>query len=305
MNLPDPLRKAIEQDRLAHAYLFYGRRHHEYADVVMAFFTRLVCERNGDGTDEACGTCPSCKQVNALSYADLVTINPPSTIDADIEREGRSRIGVDEVRDNIIAATSLTSSESGYKLFWLNDMTRFTEEASNCLLKVLEEPPGDTVFVLTARSLGDCLPTIRSRCQWIRFRPDSIDRGSVENTCRTLWPDEDWQEECDEEWDVDRSVFDTWKALLTGDQRSSDLSWNQSLARGFLTFILVLIHEKYAGELPGTMTDVAEPLEYKLLPDILERIDELDQGGNALFIVNSLLEEIHFPGETSPCRHAI
>lgn len=295
MNLPDPLRKAIQQDRLAHAYLFYGRRPHEYADIVLAFFARLVCERNNDGTDEACGSCPSCKQVNALSYADLVSINPPSNLDADIEREGRRRIGVDEVRNNVISATSLTSSESGYKLFWLNDMARFTEEASNSLLKVLEEPPGDTVFVLTARSLGDCLPTIRSRCQWVRFQPESIDTGSVEETCRSLWPDEQWDDE----------VLNTWKELLTGDRRSSDLSWNQSRARGFLTFLIVLIHEKYAGEMTGPMADVAEPLEYQLLPDILERIDELDQGGNALFTVNSLLEEIHFPGETSPCRHVI
>jgi hypothetical protein len=46
-------------------------------------------------------------------------------------------------------------------------------------------------------------------------------------------------------------------------------------------------------------------LSYELVPDILERIDELDRGGNPEFTVNSLLERIHFPGETNECRHVI
>lgn len=296
--LPETLTRPIKQDRLAHAYLFYGQRCHNYPETVIHFFRRLVCE---DSSSTPCEQCVPCKQIGALTYSDLVTINPPDSMDADTGNRGSGQIGVDRVREDVVATASLTSSEHSYKLFWLNNMAQFTSEASNALLKVLEEPPGQSIFVLTARSLGDCLPTIRSRCQWIRFEPDVHEQTSIEETCRAMWPDEEWAESSDD----NNEYFATWKALLRGKRRSSDISWSRSSARGFLTYLLVLIHRKYRHNVPEDLTDALKPIQYNILPDILERFDELEQGGQPVFVVNSLLEKIHFPGARSECRHVI
>ncbi|MFB6357114.1 MAG: hypothetical protein ABEJ65_11445, partial [bacterium] len=190
-NLPEALQQAFNSDRLAHAYLFYGRPTTMYETTVLDFFKGLTCTRRDDL--EYCGSCPDCTQIDQYSYPDLTVVPDP-------EQQNTTSVGVDTVRNDVIETASLTASRGTHKLFWLDDIDRFTSEASNTLLKVLEEPPGSTVFILTARSLWDCMDTIRSRCQWIRFPYRQSLSSNLLEECRQFWPEQSYGDQDIEQW---------------------------------------------------------------------------------------------------------
>lgn len=292
MSIPDSLQQAIDNDRLAHAYLFYGRRPAESNDVILPFFKQLACLKQKSGY---CDSCRDCLQIDQLHHPDFTAINPPADCRPDEAAVPSGRIGVDRVREEIITPSSLTSTRAPYTLFWLNDMSQFTKQATNALLKVLEEPPGDTVFALTARSLGDCLPTIRSRCQWVRFAPEQIEWETELDACNALWPDESWSEDEQKQW----------RDLLEGTIPSRSINWTRSGARGFLTWILMRIHGRYTNKNKSVNSEQNMDIGYRLIPEILDRLWELEHGGSPIFVVNSLLEEIHYPEASSPCQAVI
>lgn len=287
----DPLLKALNQDRLAHAYLIYGRRPAALSPLVLKFLKRTVCQQS---EPSSCGECSDCLQIESLSHPDLHVINPPADVLAEDQPSRRSRIGVDRVRDEIIAPASLTSTRGPYTLFWLSDIGEFTVQASNALLKVLEEPPGETIFLLTARSLGDSLPTIRSRCQWIRLRPQQIEWEQRLDACNDLWPDECWQPEDQNQWEE----------LIERKRSSRTIDWSESKARGFLTWLLLTIRDQHTRQNKPN-DQINKSIPYRLIPEILDRLHELEQGGSPIFTINSLLESLYYPEEMSPCQTVI
>ncbi|MFB6226778.1 MAG: hypothetical protein ABEH89_00445 [bacterium] len=283
MTVPQVLRQAVESDRLASSYLFYGRSPEEFAGPVKAFLKGMTCT-DADGLDY-CDNCPNCRQTEKLNHPDVTATGAPGH-DGDVDPE--DRLGVETVREEIINRASLTPARSAYKLFWLHDLSRFTTEAANTLLKVLEEPPGDAVFLLTTRSRWDCLPTIRSRCQWIRVPREEPSINSLRDRCEYHWES------------VDDDELDNWLRLLNGELKSHTFQWNRNSSRQFLEFLLFALDEKYRAS--GNRTDSLmadcpdERLSYSLIPDILQRLEELERGGNPTLVVNSLLEMIFFPG---------
>lgn len=105
-----------------------------------------------------CGICPSCVRFASGSHPDAHRI------------QQQKRILIDEVRA-LIAALSIVAYEGGVKTIQIENAEAMTPQAQNALLKTLEEPPGDTVFLLTAVSLAQILPTIRSRCRIVQLPP--------------------------------------------------------------------------------------------------------------------------------------
>lgn len=282
--IPDTLRRAVEADRLASAYLWYGRPPGEFRDAVVAFLKALVCTESPEELT-SCGTCRDCVQAENLTHPDVNAPGAPGS-SGDVDPDGR--FGVDTVRDRIIEPASLTSARGPRTIFWLHDMDRFTTEASNTLLKVLEEPPGETVFLLTSRSRWDCLPTIRSRCQWIRVPPKLDEAETFLESCRNRLdsnPDEDRLRE--------------WFELLAGESRSDRFNWSRENTRTFLGFLLMVINDLHGRNRleESGWPDLGERLSYRLIPDILQRLNELERGGNPSLVVNSLLEEIFYPEE--------
>lgn len=106
-----------------------------------------------------CGTCRSCRRIDAGTHPDVRVIAP----------EG-SHIKIAQIRDlcNTLLAKPL---EASHRVVLIKDAGRMNREAANALLKVLEEPPKGTFFVLTTSQPSELLPTVLSRCQLIRFRP--------------------------------------------------------------------------------------------------------------------------------------
>ncbi len=275
MRLPQALINGYKKKRLAHAYLFYGLSAEEYLEPVRKFFQLLAC----DCSDAACENCVDCQQIEKMIHADLTVLN-----------ETDNEILVDDIREQIIHKAHLTPASGKRLMFWINDISRLKAESSNALLKVLEEPPGETVFVLTARSRWDCLPTIRSRCQWIRFVPEINFPDSIAAALAGFWgsaaPDDEEQ--------------NNWKKLLTAELSSDRLNWTKENGQKFLSFLLAWIHQGYTNdELEDEFKEIFEKrrLEHRLVPLLLERFQELKLFGKPLLVVNSLLEEIYYPKE--------
>lgn len=284
MDLPQPLLSALHNDRLSDSYLFYGRETSFYRPIVIDFFLRIACNQTPLG--EYCDDCNNCIQIRELTHPDLVA---PGESTEESEGDAGTRLSVSAVREDVVEPASLTPARSKRKLFWLNNPLRFTPEASNALLKVLEEPPGQATFVITARSRWDCLPTVRSRCQWIRFSPDFDEPASLTERIKKRWP----------ERSISKETIDEWIDLLNGDRSAYEQTWDSESAEQFLGLVLFLIHQIYSDDPePIPLDDARNRLSYRLVDPILERMSELDRGAHPGTVVNSLLEEIFMPGET-------
>ncbi|MBM3998732.1 MAG: DNA polymerase III subunit delta' [Planctomycetes bacterium] len=169
----DRLRRAFEQGRLTGAYLFVGPHGVGKCTVARKLAQAVLCEGRSDASFEPCGTCPACVQVTARpspTHPDLEVISRPDDksnlpIDAFIgDREHRSREG-------LCHRMALSSTRGRGRIAIIDDADELAEDAANSLLKTLEEPPPRTILILIAGSAHRQLPTIRSRCQIVRFQP--------------------------------------------------------------------------------------------------------------------------------------
>lgn len=148
---------AIAQGRLHHANLFIGPDGIGKRQIAYALATALHCEEptNAGG----CGDCSSCLLHQRGEHPDFVSLKP----------EGRY-IKIDAIRE-LQKATRFRPYSAAVRIVVIDQAESMRDEAANALLKTLEEPSGDTVFVLLAAQANRLLPTIRSRCQPVRCAP--------------------------------------------------------------------------------------------------------------------------------------
>jgi DNA polymerase-3 subunit delta' len=160
---------AHARGRIAGSYLFVGPPGVGKGTFALALAKSLACERPGPGL-VACGGCASCVQAEAGSHPDIDVVRKPedrSTIPLEL------LIGDDEhrMRDGLCWRILLRPALATRKVAVIMDADHFSDEAANCLLKTLEEPPDGAAIMLVGTALERQLPTIRSRCQVIRFAP--------------------------------------------------------------------------------------------------------------------------------------
>lgn len=148
------LLNAVAGGRVVHAYLFCGPAGDKGA-VADAFARALLCSSPRQG--DSCGECRPCRQVLHGNHPDLHRIGPSGTV-----------IRIEQIRQ-MQRLVLYRSYQGGRKVFILEPAESMTAEAANSLLKTLEEPPANTVFVLVSDRPGACLPTILSRCQQFYF----------------------------------------------------------------------------------------------------------------------------------------
>lgn len=195
-----------DTDRIPHAILLEGRAGIGKFLLARAFAQYLHCTHRIDG--DSCGTCPSCIQHQSLNHIDTHYVFPilkaksPSAISDDLFSEwkdylrespfmdfnvwlkylgndnGKPAIYVNESIE-LIRKLNFTSHNSRYKvvLLWLPE--RMNDECANKLLKLIEEPPADTLFILSSDNSAEILPTIYSRLQRIEVPP--IDETDIES----------------------------------------------------------------------------------------------------------------------------
>ncbi len=193
------LLSALRSNRLPHAYLFHGGEGVGKDAMALELARVLHCERH---REEACGECDSCARVNTAQHPDvrLVTALPlgkgETSVDAPLAKLTEAEVGLVQEqyrqkavnpyyrvvipRANIIKINSIReirreSSMSTFdkrrRVFIVSQADQMGEEAAKTLLKTLEEPSGDTMFILTTAHRDALLPTILSRCQDVRFDP--------------------------------------------------------------------------------------------------------------------------------------
>jgi DNA polymerase-3 subunit delta' len=190
------LHRSIEQHRVAHAYLLWGPRGVGKDAVAIEFAKTLLCERQGS---EACDACASCMKVHNLQHPNLKIVfalpaarsdknsdNGEGKLQPDTRDEVRSQfeqkaknpyfhfeipkatqINIGTIRE-VKKESSLSAYEKGKKIFIISDAEMMSDASANSLLKVLEEPLSDTLFLLTTSRKEKLLSTIVSRCQSVR-----------------------------------------------------------------------------------------------------------------------------------------
>jgi DNA polymerase III subunit gamma/tau len=154
------LRRAIETDRVSHAYLFSGPRGTGKTSTAKVLAMGLNCEKGP--TAEPDGTCESCRAIVGNSSLDV------------LEMDAASNRGIDEIRD-LRDKVNLAPVAGRVKVYIIDEVHMLTAEAFNALLKMLEEPPEHVVFVLATTEKHRVLPTIISRCQSFDFRRPGIE----------------------------------------------------------------------------------------------------------------------------------
>jgi len=145
-----------ESQEMTHAWLFTGPPGSGRSNAAIAFAAALVCVEGG------CGTCVDCVTVKNGTHADVEVMST----------EGLS-IKIDEIRELVFRA-SWSPSVANYRVVVMEDADRLTESAANALLKAIEEPNQQTVWLLCAPSTTDVLPTIRSRTRSLLLRTPSV-----------------------------------------------------------------------------------------------------------------------------------
>ncbi len=146
---------ALDNQRLANAYLFSGLRGSGKTSSSRIFARALMCEEGPKAVP--CDTCTQCQSALNNHHIDI------------IEMDGASNRGIDDVR-NLIEQTRYKPSFGRYKIFIIDEVHMFTTEAFNALLKTLEEPPSHVKFLLATTDALKLPATILSRTQHFRFK---------------------------------------------------------------------------------------------------------------------------------------
>ncbi|MCW9088524.1 MAG: DNA polymerase III subunit delta', partial [Gammaproteobacteria bacterium] len=152
----------LHEKRLPHALLLTGMAGMGKRDFATRFARAILCDSPAeDGS--ACGQCRGCLLMEAGTHPDYLKMEP--------EEEGKA-IGIDAVRE-LTRFQALKSQYGRQRVIQLQPADALNTNSANALLKTLEEPAGETVLLLTTDRPMVLLPTIRSRCQQVVFRPVS------------------------------------------------------------------------------------------------------------------------------------
>src|SRR5215471_16326073 len=249
------LKNALEQERIAHGYIFSGHRGIGKTTVARILAMALNCRSSDKPVTEPCGVCDSCTEIRAGSSLDVIEI------DAATNR------GIDEIRE-LREAARYRPARDRFKIYILDEAHQITDAAFNALLKTLEEPPGHVIFMLATTQPEDIPQTIRSRCQHFSFRAVKFDDilGQLRDIARQ------------ENVPTDDDALALLAEAGDGSMRDALSIMDQAIAstgdRLTLDSVRGLTGAAPAGVLESIMQAVAESSSEKVLQQVDELINE-------------------------------
>lgn len=259
------LENAVNNDKIAHAYLFCGPRGTGKTSAAKIFAKAVNCE----GEVKPCGMCESCKSADAGIHPDIIEI------------DAASNNGVEEVR-NLIDKVKYAPIKGKYKVYIIDEVHMMSQGAYNALLKTIEEPPAHVIFILATTEPYKVLPTIISRCQ--RFDFKKISREEIETRLAYV---------CNKEKiTYEEAALQTIAELADGGMRDALSILDQCYA-----YTPDHIQRKDVYEIYGIVTtkEKLEILTYirnKNTADLMNKINQVDQKGIDIKRLTSDLVEI-------------
>ena len=163
---------SLRADNLAHAYLFAGPPHIGKTTLAIDLARALNCPE----AEPPCGKCQSCHRIASGKHADITIISLTSSTNSK-ETKQRTEISIDDIKE-LQHSASLPPYEGKHKVFIIDGAEYLSNEASNCLLKILEEPPPQVIILLLTAEETRLLPTVISRCQRVELKP--VSSGEIE-----------------------------------------------------------------------------------------------------------------------------
>lgn len=152
------LQHEISNDSMSHAYLFCGPRAVGKTTIARVLAKAVNCLERPAGQFEPCNRCVSCQTINAGRSLDIIEI------------DAASHTGVDNVRENIISASRMAPAQGKFKVFIIDEVHMLSISAFNALLKTLEEPPLNVIFILCTTEVHKIPATIISRTERFDFK---------------------------------------------------------------------------------------------------------------------------------------
>ena len=247
------LKHAIEQNKIAHAYLFCGPRGTGKTSIAKIFAKTINCESKDN---RPCTKCDNCLAVQEGNHPDIIEI------------DAASNNGVEEVR-NLIEKVKYAPIKGKYKVYIIDEVHMMSTGAFNALLKTIEEPPEHVIFILATTEPHKVLPTIISRCQ--RFDFTKISKEEIVERIKFILNNENIN--CEEE------VIDTIAQLSDGGLRDALSILDQCIAYAQNNIKIKHINEIYG------ITTIQEKLaifDYIFKKDaktLLEKINQLCEKG--------------------------
>lgn len=260
------LKQAVEQDKISHAYLFSGPRGTGKTSVAKIFAKAMNCPNQVGG--EPCNNCYICQAVTDGSLEDV------------IEMDAASNNGVDEIRD-IRDKSTYAPSIAQYKVYIIDEVHMLSTGAFNALLKTLEEPTPNVVFILATTELHKIPATILSRVQ--RFEFKSIKTQDIRDHIFQILEKEGI--------DYEREAVEIIARRAEGGMRDALSILDQALSLTQEATLTTAVSEEITGTISLSALDhYVAALAQKDVPGALQNLDLIFENGKSMtrFVVDLL-----------------
>jgi len=260
------LKQAVEQDKISHAYLFSGPRGTGKTSVAKIFAKAMNCPNQVGG--EPCNNCYICQAVTDGSLEDV------------IEMDAASNNGVDEIRD-IRDKSTYAPSIAQYKVYIIDEVHMLSTGAFNALLKTLEEPTPNVVFILATTELHKIPATILSRVQ--RFEFKSIKTKDIRDHIFQILENEGI--------DYETEAVEIIARRAEGGMRDALSILDQALSLTQEATLTTAVSEEITGTISlSALDNYVDALARKDVPGALENLDLIFENGKSMtrFVVDLL-----------------
>lgn len=256
------LQNALATKRLAHAYLFSGQRGTGKTTMARLLAMALNCERGV--TPDPCGTCSACESIVKGNAMDVLEI------------DAASHTGVDAVREVIIERVSFLPASLRYRVYIIDEVHMLSQSAFNALLKTLEEPPPQVIFVLATTDPNKVPPTVRSRCLRFDFHP--VATKDIADRLAAVSEREGWQGRFDPAalTLIARAARGSLRDALTMLEQAMNFA-EDTLTTDLVRFLLGATDDEFLGRLVDALHDGDIPALWRLVAEGVETGRDLHQ----------------------------